>query len=85
MSCKRIITMAVLALVPALAWAGNSWLDQGSKLLKDIGGGSSGTAAALTTQEITAGLKQALEKGAMAVVDGRPCIHPRQQGPGNWN
>lgn len=56
------------------AWAGNSWLDQGSKLLKSMGSdsqttqGALQTAAGLSTDEIIAGLKQALEKGSAAVV-----------------
>ena len=55
-----------------VAFAGNSWMDQGKSLLKNVGSGSTGSsstaASALSVDEITAGLKQALEKGAAAVV-----------------
>lgn len=59
-----------LASFPALAKT--SWLDQGKSLLKNLDtntGGSEGVSVAdLTQSEIIAGLKQALEKGADAVV-----------------
>jgi hypothetical protein len=55
------------------AWAGTSWLEQGTKLLDSISTDKdSGTVKALSsglaTEDIIAGLKQALEKGASAVV-----------------
>ncbi len=50
--------------------AGNSWLDQGTDLLKSMGSGQEAvkTATGLSADEIIAGLKQALEKGSAAVV-----------------
>jgi hypothetical protein len=50
--------------------AGNSWLDQGSEWLKSIGTDKDAvdTAMGLSTEEIIAGLKQALEKGSSVVV-----------------
>lgn len=50
--------------------AGNSWLDQGTDLLKSMGSGKEAAevASGLSTDEIVAGLKQALEKGSAAVV-----------------
>ena len=50
------------------ALAGNSWLDQGTKLLKSLDEETVETATGLTMDEVVAGLKQALEKGASAVV-----------------
>ncbi|MCG8618253.1 MAG: DUF4197 domain-containing protein [Desulfobacterales bacterium] len=59
------------------ALAGTDWLNQGTKLLDSLNSGSSngggnnaiGSVAGLSTADITAGLKQALEKGAVAVVN----------------
>ncbi|WDP91575.1 MAG: DUF4197 domain-containing protein [Desulfobacter sp.] len=75
---KRMAVFGILALgllFQPPAWAGTSWLDQGSKLLKSMGSGQesdSGAAqvlsAGLSTEDIIAGLKQALEKGSAAVV-----------------
>jgi hypothetical protein len=50
------------------AWAG--WLDQGNKLLKSLGETEEvvQSATGLSTEDIIAGLKQALEKGSQAVV-----------------
>jgi hypothetical protein len=48
-------------------WSANNWLDQGKDLLKSYGGGGE-SASVLSESEIGSGLKQALEKGALAVV-----------------
>jgi len=64
--------LIVLLLVPGSSLAGSSWMDQGKSLLKnlktDTGDSSSSSVSDLTTSEIISGLKQALEKGAGAVV-----------------
>jgi len=62
------VVMGVAFQTPALA--GNSWLDQGSNLLKslDTDKETVATAAGLSTEDIIGGLKQALEKGYSAVV-----------------
>lgn len=73
-----ILTAVILMWSPgSSALAGTDWLNQGTKLLDSLnsGGGSSGgnnaigSVAGLSTADITAGLKQALEKGAVAVVN----------------
>ena len=59
----------------SFALAGTDWLNQGTKLLDSLNSGGSsgnntiGSVAGLSTADITAGLKQALEKGAVAVVN----------------
>lgn len=70
---KNIWVMVLcLAIIPAWGWAGTSWMDQGKDLLKtyqekDTASGTN-TLTGLSVQEVTDGLKQALEKGAAAVV-----------------
>lgn len=70
---KQIPAILALLLVISVnsASAGTSWLDQGNKLLNSLGIGdnTADTAAGLSMQDITAGLKQALEKGAQNVVN----------------
>ncbi len=63
-----LLMVALLWQLPA--WAGNSWLDQGSKLLESFGGAEKvvESTTGLSTEDIIAGLKQALEKGSQAVV-----------------
>ena len=67
-----VILLAVSSFIPGSALAKSSWMDQGKSLLKNFGTdtGSSETVSVsdLTKSEIIAGLKQALEKGAEAVV-----------------
>jgi len=62
------VFMGLVFHVPS--WAGNSWLDQGTNLLKSLGSGQETvkTATGLSTEDIIAGLKQALKKGSSAVV-----------------
>ncbi len=59
----RVIVFSII-MVPALASGG--WLDKGTDLLKSMGGGDK--AAALTTDEIGKGLKEALRVGSETVV-----------------
>ncbi|MCG8688045.1 MAG: DUF4197 domain-containing protein [Desulfobacterales bacterium] len=63
-----LLMVALIWQLPA--WAGNSWLDQGSKLLESFGGSEKvvESTTGLSTEDIIAGLKQALEKGSQAVV-----------------
>ncbi len=56
---------AILMILPAVVFAG--WLDKTSDLLKTFGGSDKGTA--LTTEEIGAGLKEALKVGSQRVVE----------------
>jgi len=67
-----IMLLVVCSFAPGPALAGSSWMDQGKSLLKNLGTDSGGTTGSsvsdLTTSEIIAGLKQALEKGSQAVV-----------------
>ncbi len=69
-----IITLPLLGLFICLpAWGESSWLNQGSKLLKsmttDQGADTvTSLSSGLATEDIIAGLKQALEKGSSAVV-----------------
>ncbi len=58
--------MATL-IVCVQSFAGNSWLDKGSELLKSFGGGDK--TSALTVEEIGAGLKEALKVGSGNVVN----------------
>ncbi len=64
-----INSMLIFCLAAIPAWAGN-WLDKGSEALKSFGVTSQTveTATGLSQDEIIAGLKQALEKGASTVV-----------------
>ncbi|MCG8616808.1 MAG: DUF4197 domain-containing protein, partial [Desulfobacterales bacterium] len=71
-----ILTAVILMWSPgSFALAGTDWLNQGTKLLDSLNSGGSsgnntiGSVAGLSTADITAGLKQALEKGAVAVVN----------------
>jgi len=57
----QIVTIVILIL-SAQVFAGNSWLNKGSDLLKSIGGGQK--AGALSIEEIGAGLKEALRVGS---------------------
>lgn len=61
----QIVTIVILIL-SAQVFAGNSWLNKGSDLLKSIGGGQK--AGALSIEEIGAGLKDALRVGSENVV-----------------
>ena len=61
----QIVTI-VLLILSAQVFAGNSWLNKGSDLLKSIGGGQK--VGALSTEEIGAGLKEALRVGSDNVV-----------------
>ena len=61
----QIIIVGTLILA-AQGFAGNSWLDKGSGLLKSFGTGDK--VSGLTIEEIGAGLKEALEVGSQNVV-----------------
>ncbi len=67
---KYIWTLQVFVILtlimPTLSFAGNSWLDKGSDLLKSFGMGNK--ASELTIEEIGAGLKEALKVGSQNVV-----------------
>jgi len=67
----KFIGILQLAIIVALmgsapVFAGNSWLNKGSDILKSINKGDK--ASALTTEEIGAGLKEALKVGSGNVV-----------------
>ena len=68
---KLILTLQLLILltfmIPSLSFAGNSWLNKGSELLKSFG--TDNTASELTIEEIGAGLKEALRVGSQNVVN----------------
>ncbi|PIE61509.1 MAG: hypothetical protein CSA29_02875 [Desulfobacterales bacterium] len=78
---KRIVRHMAIITIPLLglffqlpAWSESSWLNQGSKLLKsmttDQGSDTvTSLSSGLATEDIIAGLKQALEKGSSAVVN----------------
>lgn len=72
LKCPVFLTLLglCLGLTPICGMAGNSWMDQGKSLINTYGSGSTGTSSAstLSVDDITAGLKQALEKGSSAVV-----------------
>ncbi len=61
------IAALIILIVSGASFAGNSWLTKGSELLKSVTGGT--TAGALTTEEIGAGLKEALRVGSESVVN----------------
>lgn len=65
---SAVLLMGLVWMTPVLA--GNSWMDQGSSLLKSMGADQEAveSATGLSTQDIIGGLKQALEKGSAAVV-----------------
>ena len=69
-----MVLFFALFFVAGTVVAGSSWMDQGKSLLKQVQGGSgsstdSGSAVSgLSLDEISGGLKEALEKGADAVV-----------------
>lgn len=64
-----LAVLVVVALVPASRVdAQSGWLEQGSQLWKEILEGQSGTGS-LTSDEIAAGLREALRVGANRVVD----------------
>jgi hypothetical protein len=67
---KYILTLQLLTLltlmIPAKSFAGNSWLDKGTNLLKSFGVEDNGSE--LTLNEIGAGLKEALRVGSQNVV-----------------
>ena len=60
------LALAALLLSHGPLASGQSWLEQGSSLLKGLG--SSGSSSALGQDEIAAGLKEALKVGSGAVV-----------------
>ena len=71
--CNNRFIIAALVLcfflsLQVTSWAG--WMDQGAKLLDSLGGSEKvvETTTGLSTEDIVAGLKQALEKGSQAVV-----------------
>lgn len=66
---KPVLVVVVLLLVAVPLWGAN-WLDKGNEALKSFGVSSETveTATGLSQDEIIAGLKQALEKGASTVV-----------------
>ena len=68
--CKWIVQAAVIGIFifSAEVFAGNSWLNKGSELLKSIGTDNTATKQ-LTVEEIGAGLKEALKVGSKNVVD----------------
>lgn len=80
--CALVILTASVASIPA---GSQGFFDQGKKLLDGMrGGGSSGRAAALSSGEIAAGLKEALRVGSERVVgtlgqtngfNGSPDVH----------
>ncbi|MEN8211244.1 MAG: DUF4197 domain-containing protein [Thermodesulfobacteriota bacterium] len=59
-----VITALILS---TQVFAGNSWFDKGSELLKSFG--TKSTTGELTVEEIGAGLKEALKVGSKNVVD----------------
>ena len=61
----QIITVIIL-IFSVQVFAGNSWLNKGSGLLKSIGGGEK--IGGLSTEEIGSGLKEALRVGSESVV-----------------
>ena len=61
----QIVTVIILIL-SAQVFAGNSWLNKGSSLLKSLGGGEK--IGGLSTEEIGSGLKEALRVGSENVV-----------------
>ncbi|MBU1342884.1 MAG: DUF4197 domain-containing protein [Proteobacteria bacterium] len=61
-----VLVTAILTLSVS-SFAGTSWLDKGSDLLKSVGGGDK--KSALTIEEIGAGLKEALKVGSENVVN----------------
>ncbi len=65
--CMLQLAVMVALILSAPVFAGNSWLNKGSDLLKSFGGGDK--ASALTTEEIGAGLKEALKVGSETVVN----------------
>jgi hypothetical protein len=68
---KIILTLQLLIfltfIIPAQSFAGNSWLDKGSDLLKSFG--TENNESELTINEIGAGLKEALKVGSQNVVN----------------
>ncbi len=66
---RPLLVVLVLLLAAAPVWGGN-WFDKGSEALKSYGVTTETveTATGLSQDEIIAGLKQALEKGASTVV-----------------
>ncbi len=66
---RRVFVSALLGMVPSVALAGNSLLDQGRDLLSKVpGAGSSGAGGGLSQGDIGAGLKEALKVAAQRVV-----------------
>lgn len=61
------VALVVMLMLPIPSFAGNSWLNKGTELLKSVGG--SDKAAELTVDEIGAGLKEALKVGSGNVVN----------------
>lgn len=68
------LTLSFLAVLSLPALAGDSWWQKGADLLKGVTSQSSGGTGALSTQDIAAGLKEALTVGTGRVVSqlGKP-------------
>jgi hypothetical protein len=60
------IVFVIILILSTQVFAGNSWLNKGSDLLKSMGGGEK--TIGLSTEEIGAGLKEALRVGSGNVV-----------------
>ena len=65
--CMLQAVFMVTLILPVQVFAGNSWLNKGSDLLKSFGAGEK--ASELTIEEIGAGLKEALKVGSGNVVN----------------
>ncbi|WP_299980496.1 DUF4197 domain-containing protein [Desulfobacula sp.] len=67
--CLWMMQVVIVAamMLSAQAFAGNSWLNKGSEILKSFGPGDK--ASELTIEEIGAGLKEALKVGSQNVVN----------------
>jgi hypothetical protein len=61
------MVLAAVSIVPMMSFAGNSWLNRGSEVLKSLSG--SHKIDALSIEEINAGLKEALKVGSENVVN----------------
>ncbi len=62
-----MLVAAAISVLPMTSFAGNSWLNKGSELLKSFSG--SDKINALSIEEINAGLKEALKVGSENVVN----------------
>jgi hypothetical protein len=61
------VVIVVTLMLPVHVFAGNSWLNKGSELLKSLG--TSDTASELSIEDIGSGLKEALRVGSQNVVN----------------